>query len=200
MALRVEDYTAVSLDGTVYTLAPGEVGTGAVEPYDEAVADAFRASMRLLAAGVVMVTTRVHEKPWGLTISSCCSISLEPPRLLVSLHRRTASCQAIVADGRFGVDVLSANQGALARHGAAPGAPKFIDEHCEDGTEQSLSPMILGALCHLDCVVAEVFDGGDHAVILGAVHRVVHGKHAKRLRPLLYFDGSFHRLGSRTEN
>ena len=193
---RAEAYTAVSLDGTVYTLSPSEPGPGAVEPYNEVVVDAFRASMRLLAGGVVMVTTRVNDKPWGLTISSCCSISLEPPRLLVSVARHTASCQAIVVDGRFGVDVLSAKQSPLARHGAASGAPKFIDEHCDEPGEHSHSPMIVGALSHLDCAVSTIFDGGDHAIILGDVHHVVHGEKAERRRPLLYFDGSFHRLGN----
>jgi flavin reductase ActVB len=197
MGVGTDDYVAVSLDGTVYVLAPETAGVGTVEPYDEGVVDAFRASMRLLAAGVVMVTTRVGGKPWGLTISSCCSISLEPPRLLVSLQRRTASCRAILSEGGFGVSVLAAHQSRVARRGAAAGAPKFIDEHCDVGREQCRSPMILGALSHLDCRLADVFDGGDHALILGDVRLVIHADAMATLSPLLYFDGAFHGLGDR---
>ena len=39
-------------------------------------------SMRALAAGVVTLATRFGGEPWGLTISWCCSVSLEPPQLL----------------------------------------------------------------------------------------------------------------------
>ncbi len=53
--------------------------------------DAFRHAMRLLAGGVVVVTTRVDGRPWGLTVSACCSLTAAPPRVLVSLDARTAA-------------------------------------------------------------------------------------------------------------
>lgn len=42
----------------------------------DAVLGDFRTAMSQLAAGVVMVTCHVGDKPWGLTVSACCSISL----------------------------------------------------------------------------------------------------------------------------
>ena len=51
------------------------------------VAEGFRAAMSRLAAGVVMVTCHVDDKPWGLTVSACCSVSMDPPLLPVSLGR-----------------------------------------------------------------------------------------------------------------
>ena len=48
--------------------------------------DVFRQAMRKLPGGVVMVTTRVGGRPWGLTISSCCSMTAEPPQILISLE------------------------------------------------------------------------------------------------------------------
>lgn len=194
-----EEYTAVSLDGTEYTVT-GDLSAdaGAVEKaYDQETIDAFRSSMRTLAAGVVMVTTRVGGKSWGLTISSCCSVSLQPPQLLVSLGRHTASCASILVTGKFGVSVLGAAQKELAQHGATPRAPKFIDGHCDDDdpAAQALSPMILGALCHLDCRLVRVFDAGDHALLLGRVDRAVRSRRHVDAQPLLYFNGSFHSLG-----
>jgi flavin reductase (DIM6/NTAB) family NADH-FMN oxidoreductase RutF len=53
------------------------------------VGSAFREAMSLLAAAVVMVTTRIDGRPWSLTISSCCSVSVAPPMILISLgHER----------------------------------------------------------------------------------------------------------------
>ncbi len=195
-----QEYTAVSLDGTVYTVAdtsPADVGA-LEKAYDPETVDAFRSSMRSLASGVVMVTTRVGGKPWGLTISSCCSVSLEPPQLLVSLSRHTASCASILVAGKFGVSVLGAEQKELAQRGAAPRAPKFIHEYCdhEDPAAAALSPMILGALCHFDCRLVRAFDGGDHALLLGQVDRAVRSRGQGDAQPLLYFNGTFHALGA----
>src|SRR5690348_2681388 len=75
--------------------------------------EVFKLAMRALAAGVVIVTTRLDGRPWGLTISSCCSLSLEPPQLVVGLRSDTVSCQQILASGRFGVSILAADQKAL---------------------------------------------------------------------------------------
>jgi flavin reductase ActVB len=193
------EYTAVSLDGTVYTVASASAtDIGAVEAAaDLETIDAFRQSMRSLAAGVVMVTTRVGGKPWGLTISSCCSVSLEPPQLLVSLSRHTASCASILVAGKFGVSVLGTAHKDLAQHGAAPRTPKFIHDYCDhdDPAAAALSPMILGALCHFDCRLVRAFDGGDHALLLGRVERTVRSRDPDG-QPLLYFNGSFHALGA----
>jgi flavin reductase ActVB len=71
--------------------------------YPHDTADGFRAAMSRLAAGVVMVSCHVDEKPWGLTVSACCSVSMDPPLLLVSLGSETASARAIGETGRFGV-------------------------------------------------------------------------------------------------
>ena len=38
---------------------------------DDVVA-AFRDAMGRLAAGVVIVTTTIDSRPWGLTVSACC--------------------------------------------------------------------------------------------------------------------------------
>jgi flavin reductase (DIM6/NTAB) family NADH-FMN oxidoreductase RutF len=62
-------------------------------PHDTA--DGFRAAMSRLAAGVVMVTCHVDGKPWGLTVSACCSVSMDPLLLLVSLGSKTASARSV---------------------------------------------------------------------------------------------------------
>ena len=103
----------------------------------------------------------------------------------------------LATEGVFGVSVLASHQSSVARHGAAAGVPKFIDEHCDVGREQCRSPMILGALSHLDCRLADVFDGGVHAMILGEVRLVIHADAMATLSPLVYFDGAFHGLGER---
>ena len=154
----------------------------------------FRDAMGQLATGVVIVTTLVESRPWGLTVSACCSVSMSPPTLLVSLGDQTASTHAIEAAGEFGVSILSEELIDAARFGAARGNAKFIEEFCTfEGREGSRTPAIAGAIAHVDCRVTQMLPVADHLVFFGKVERVLLGR--KAAAPLIYHDRSWHRLG-----
>lgn len=162
-------------------------------------AEAFKAAMRVLAAGVVMVTARRGDRLYGLTISACCSISPSPPRILISLAE-TASClPAILETRRFGLSILRAGQKPLAELGAVRGGPKEVDAFSEsrDGTVT----MIAGALAHLDCAVDQTFPISDHMLVIGNVEQAISvpGSELEEPGPLLYFNRTFHALGETIE-
>jgi flavin reductase ActVB len=160
----------------------------------EELVSGFREAMSLLAAGVVMVTTRVDNRPWGLTVSACCSVSMSPPMLLVSLGSTTASAGAIEASGHFGVSILGERLIDAARFGSARGAPKFIDEfHDEASDERSATPVVAGAISHIDCAVVQTLPVADHVIFLGRVENVLGASRSED--PLVYHDRRWHRLG-----
>jgi flavin reductase (DIM6/NTAB) family NADH-FMN oxidoreductase RutF len=165
------------------------------EQAPEALGEAFRGAMGQLAAGVVMVTTLVDGRPWGLTMSACCSISMAPPLLMVAPAVSTVTARSIEDTGRFGVSVLGAGQLEVARFGAARGAPKFMAEFCrqtdDDGSELLQTPAVAGALAHVDCELTESVVAGDHVVCIGAVRSVVLDVGDA---PLVYHDRDYHRL------
>ena len=96
---------------------------------------AFREAMSRLASGVVLVTSSLDGRPWGMTVSAACPVCVEPPTMLVSLSAHTALAAAISGCGRFGVSVLGEEAVEVARFGSAPGAPKFLDEEMEERTK-----------------------------------------------------------------
>ena len=160
-------------------------------------AEAFKAAMRVLASGVVMVTARRDDQLYGLTISACCSISASPPRVLISLAQ-TASCLPAVLDtGRFGLSILRAGQRPLAELGAVPGGPKEVDAFSE--SRDGSVTMIAGALAHLDCSVDQTFTISDHVLVIGNVEHAVTADDLDEPGPLLYFNRTFHRLGEAVE-
>lgn len=161
--------------------------------------EAFKAAMRVLAAGVVMVTARKDERLWGLTISACCSISASPPKVLISLAQEASCLPAILETHHFGLSILHADQRQLAELGAVPGGPKYVDAFCEEWQAARRRTMIVGALAHLDCTVDLTFDVSDHTVIIGDVERAVADTKLDERGPLLYFDRTFHRLGGTVE-
>jgi flavin reductase ActVB len=167
---------------------------------EEPLAPNFREAMARLASAPVLVTTEIDAKPWGLTVSACCSVSADPPMILVSLGDHTASARAIGEQHRFGVSILGERLIEVARFGAAPGRPKFVQEFCrdKDGPEgYSHTPVVSQALAHLDCTVEKDIVAGDHRIFIGAVNNVLLTERIDR--PLLYFQRTYHRLAGSTD-
>jgi len=208
----VTDYADLELDPQVVfgqlesdsAFAPPPERPPGVDP------DAFKAAMRVLAGGVVMITARTESCVWGLTISSCCSITPSPPQILISLAQGASALPAIVETGRFGVSILRGHQKPLAELGAVPGAPKHVDAFLERRPplsrlgpsaplrdREQLTTMLAGALYHLDCRVEQTFDVADHRLIVGAVETAIAGRKADGdlSGPLVYFDRTFYTLG-----
>src|ERR1700730_8662370 len=86
--------------------------------------DALIEGMSRLASGVVIVTNWINGKPWGTKVSSCSSLSLAPPLLLVCLGKAAVSTRAILEQQCFGVNILRDSQADIASRSAAAGRPK----------------------------------------------------------------------------
>jgi flavin reductase (DIM6/NTAB) family NADH-FMN oxidoreductase RutF len=137
-------------------------------------------------SGVTIVTTRdARGRPFGLTVSAFCSISLKPPLILVSIDNRSQSHQGFKETGLFGVSILSARQQDLARRFATHGREKLADQPWVVG--RLGIPLLPGAVAHLECRVVRSTPAGDHRLYLGEVLllAVAPGK------PLLYHAGGF---------
>ena len=150
----------------------------------------FTEAMSMLAGGVVMVTSWLDGRPWGMTVSAFTSVSSDPPTILVSLRSDSASASTIAESGSFGVSVLARRHRALARHGSLRGGPKYL-EHVANPNPVGLSPAIAGALAHLDCEAVEQIDVADHSIFIGRVDDV---QLASGGEPLVYFRRGYRRL------
>jgi flavin reductase (DIM6/NTAB) family NADH-FMN oxidoreductase RutF len=200
----VSDFAGFSVDPDL-VLRRGEIEAdeetfgAAPEPPPTVDAEAFKAAMRVLAAGVVMVTTQKDGELHGLTISACVSISANPPQVLISLAQ-TASClPSVLETGRFGLSILRTGQRPLAELGAVPGGPKQVQTFTESRDGRIT---IAGALAHLDCSVAQVFDAADHVLIIGNVEHAASAPEDELHDPgpLLYFNRTFYALGDAVDD
>lgn len=177
-----------SAPGAEDPLPAGEIPSAAPE--------GFRRAMRLLAGGVAVVTTIVDGRPWGLTVSACCSLTADPPQVLVSLDSRTASCRAIVDRGGFGVALLGSDQVDVARVCSASGRPKFVEELVDPEFVSAQSPVIAGALAQLDCRLVDSHRVGDHLLLVGLVREVLSPRTHEELAPLVYYEREFRTVGA----
>ncbi|MDQ0219863.1 flavin reductase [Peribacillus cavernae] len=151
------------------------------------VTDLFKESMGRLATGVTVVTSEVDGRPWGVTVSACCSISMEPPLLLISLFTKNASTEAIMEQQRFGVSILSNDQTNVAKAGAKPGTAKFFEEFT-DFDHDGKTHRVKDALTHVHCKVDNVVVAGDHTIFIGLVEHVTV---SEMKQPLLHFHRQF---------
>ena len=151
-------------------------------------ADAFRDAMAQFGSGVTIpVTVDATGRPWGFTASAFCSVSLDPPLVLVCLARN-ADCYPAFRDARrYAVHVLRGDQAGLARRFAEKRADKFEEASWQPG-EDGL-PALGAALARISCVAYAVHDGGDHAILVGRVVQVAIDD--AEAPPLLHFRRSF---------
>jgi len=153
-------------------------------------AHSFRAALGQFASGITVVTTRDREgRPLGLTVSSFCSVSLQPPLVLVCIDAGSETHAAFVESGLFGVSILAEGQEAVSERFARPGPAKFADMEMVAGPRGTA--LVPGALAHLECALAASHDAGDHTIYVGTVLTL--GVHPGR--PLVYHAAAYHPLG-----
>ena len=148
----------------------------------------FRNVVGHFASGVTVITTLVDGKPFGTTASAVSSLSMDPPMMLVCLNRTSSSHDALVSSGRYGINILAAEQDHLASHFGRKSDDKFA------AVPHTISPrgipLLDGALATIECRIDETATGGTHTIFLGRVLAA----DARAGEPLAYYRGKFGRL------
>lgn len=155
-------------------------------------ATAMRRALGRFATGITVVTVGGAE-PHGMTANAFTSVSLDPPLVLVCVQRTARLHTAIQESGSFGVSVLGAHQEREARIFAnhhRPRVGEFTAVEAETGP-YSGAPLFRDALAWLECELVAGYEGGDHSIFIGQVHRIGLGAEHD---VLLYFEGGFRRL------
>ena len=147
----------------------------------------FRHTMGHLSTGVTVVTVRdAASKAFGITVSAACSLSLEPPMLLVCIDHAASLHDLITRSEVFGLNVLACDQADVARRYADRGRHEFEAQaaHSPGGL-----PLVPGALAHIDVRREHVYPGGDHSIVTG----IVEWSETHDRQPLCYFRSAFMR-------
>ena len=76
--------------------------------------DTFKELMKRFASGVTLITFENDGKYSGLTVSSFCSLSMNPPLILICLDKKIPSHESLKNGTHFGVNICTSEQGKLA--------------------------------------------------------------------------------------
>lgn len=151
--------------------------------------DEFRRALGRFASGVTVVTTRGADGfLHGMTVSAFCSVSMEPPLILVCIDKRAASHRSFEESENFVVNILGADQQHYSDLFASHSAEKFETVEYEE-TDSGI-PLLSDALVVLECRKANAHDSGDHTIFVGEIIK----SNVRDGEPLVYFHGNYREL------
>lgn len=151
----------------------------------------LRSAFGQFTTGVTVVTTQGTDgNPYGAMVTAFAAVSVDPPLAQITLTRSSRAAKHL--DGSsFAINILSADQLEVARH--------FAGEPMDSEPQWALTgnvPVLVGNAATLECRAWNNYDGGDHIIVVGEVSSLTVGDAA----PLLFHEGSFHRIGEQLED
>ena len=150
----------------------------------------FREVLGHFATGVTIVTALEEGVPVGFSCQSFAALSLDPPMVVLAPARTSTSWPRIRAAGSFCVNILGEHQEAVCRAFAISGGDKFSGVGWRPGITGA--PVIDNSLAVVECELGDIFEGGDHEIVIGRVVALDVGEGG----PLLFYRGGFGRFVS----
>jgi flavin reductase (DIM6/NTAB) family NADH-FMN oxidoreductase RutF len=162
---------------------------------DKVDTEQFKTGMRSLAGAVNIITSANASHRYGMTATAVCSVSAEPPTVLVCINKHASTHDAISKSKAFCANVLRAEDWGLstAFSGQQTGEGRFKSRQWSKLSTGS--PVLVDSLVSFDCKVVKTLPHGTHTIFLGQVEQVLLGKKGK---PLLYSEGQYAKLASLT--
>jgi flavin reductase len=121
--------------------------------------------MGSFATGVTVITVEAGGSTHAMTANAFMSGSLEPPLCVVSIAKRAHTHEMIQSSGRFGVNVLSADQQDLALFFAGKKS-REVQTRFQRVDEV---PLLQDCVARIAAKVHSQCDCGDHTLFVGAI-------------------------------
>ncbi len=145
--------------------------------------------MASFPSGVAIVTTVTADgAPRGLTTTAVCSVSAEPPTILVCVDLASRTLAALRASGRFAVNFMGEGRSELCLLFASKAEDKFA--HVTWRPTPSGMPLLANdVLAWADCATMQELQVGDHVVLVARVE--AGGVQPELEPPLMYYRRSW---------
>jgi flavin reductase (DIM6/NTAB) family NADH-FMN oxidoreductase RutF len=139
--------------------------------------DFFRQVMGHFATGITVVTTSNQGVVSGLTVNAFCSVSLNPPLVLICIDIHSTAMTQIRESGTFAVNMLTEQQEDLSRCFATQSDERF-EHFCHASYHEVATgaPVLADVLAFVDARVVAEYPGGDHSIFLGQVEALGIGR------------------------
>jgi flavin reductase (DIM6/NTAB) family NADH-FMN oxidoreductase RutF len=147
----------------------------------------FRDALGSFATGICVITANPEGyAPFGMTVNSFSSVSLDPALLLWNLQNNSECLPAFEKADRFAVNILTTEQQDLSNYYAKKGDHVLVEDSFRLG--KTGVPVLRGALTVFECKVWARYPGGDHVILVGEVEEMSANANGK---PLLFHAGRY---------
>ncbi len=147
----------------------------------------FRSALGQFPTGVTVITTvNKNGEPVGCTASSFNSVSIEPALVLWSIDKNALGRPIFEDTEYFAINVLSEQQVELSNKFAGRGEDKFKGVSFSRGLGES--PLFPECAAQFQCKSWNVYDGGDHLILVG---EVVEYEYDQNVKPLGFAQGNY---------
>jgi flavin reductase (DIM6/NTAB) family NADH-FMN oxidoreductase RutF len=165
--------------------------TEPIQPADRIIDPrAFWRAIGNRATGSTVVTARSDEGPAGFLGLSATHMCADPPLMLVSIDKRTAALQTILAARHFALNFLPREAADIADmfggKGPRKGAARFESDRW--GSLRTGAPILLDAVGAIDCRLMETIER--HGIVI-AIGQVVDAFDGAGTVPLIHFRGGY---------
>jgi flavin reductase len=154
----------------------------------------FRNGMRHLSGAVSIITTENEGAPAGMTATAVCSLTADPPKLLICINKEATSYNPIRKTRRFAVNVLSADDVGTAQRFATGDMRSRFQAGCWNQLPSGTFALAT-ALVTFDCSLCDDIPVETHSIFVGRVEQVIL---RGRKTPLVYHNGEYHHVVPRS--
>ena len=140
---------------------------------------------RQFVTGVTVVSTMDGEKALGLAVNAYCSVSLDPPLVMVCIQRTSSTWPSLFRATHLGVNVLGRDQDKVLSVFASKDKDKFGQIEWQPGPHGS--PLVSGSAAMLEAEIQERFQAKTHTIFVCRVRYAEVGDAA----PMVYKAGKF---------
>jgi len=147
----------------------------------------YLSAMRKVPSAVAVVSMNHQGCRGGLTATAVCSVSADPPQILVCVNKAGRSHESMRAAEFFGVNFLAQNHEAVARSFSTPSAPEERFAGAQWVPGGAGVPLLADALVAFECRMAQAIDCGTHTIFIGRITEV----RQREERALIYKSGEF---------
>lgn len=156
-------------------------------------ADIYKLVMGSFPSGVTVITTLDDDgQIVGLTASAFSALSIDPALVLFCPNYSSDSYPVLIKKKQFAIHLLSATQRNEAYAFAKKGKEKA------QGINWTLSalgnPLLSDATAIIECELWREYEGGDHAILVGAVKNLVVPELS--IDPMIYCGGKMGALSA----
>jgi flavin reductase len=156
----------------------------------------YREAMSRLGAAVNIITSTGEDGDCGFTASAVCSVTDDPPTLLVCMNRIAKLNTAFKENGILCVNVLAPEHQELSPVFASVGEIPMADRFAL-ATWLRLAtgaPALETAAASFDCAIDQITEVGTHSVFFCSVKAIRMGANAAGL---IYHGRAYHRIDPR---